>query len=151
MRIAVRDLALAVLRSRVLTLPHVAHVATAIELGILPSAAPVKGDATHARAMQGLHDAMGSALEALDLAAHEYAAMGGRLSGAELESWFTAMDGLPKFPDRDFAARLASLRKSLRAAEDGEPAEGAYSLGLFASGTLLGLLRGQTPKSPSGL
>jgi len=137
-RVAVRDLTLAALRRRVLTLPHVADVATAIRHGIEPENAGVTGNASYARALEGLLAALDVALNALDLAAREYSAVGGRLAPDELAHCLAALEGLP--PGGRIAARASDLRKSLRAAVDGETEGGMHVLGLIASGALLGLL-----------
>jgi hypothetical protein len=147
-RAAVRDLTYTALRSRVLTLPHLADVAAAIEHGIRPEPAARSGSSPKL-ASEGLCDAMLQALIALDVAAREYLAIGGHLSGAELDRWLTAIDALPEVVNRDIDKRLASLKKTLQAAESDAESEGTYVLGLLASGALLGLLEGApTPSAP---
>jgi hypothetical protein len=145
-RAAVRDLTLTAIRSRVLTLPHLASVAAAIEHGIQPAPASLKSSApTARRALEGLREGMAQALRALDLASTEYVAVGGRLSDTELEAWLVAIDALPEIADAEIHRLLGSLKKTLHAAEGSEVAEGTYVLGLLASGTLLGLLKGSDP------
>lgn len=139
-RIAVCELTLTALRTRVLTLPHLADVALAIENGIRPPADMPRSAPTTRRAMEGLRDGMARALVALDLASREYVTVGGRLSEMELEGWLGAIDSLPEVGDAEIERRLASLKKTLHAAEGSEVAEGTYVLGLLASGTLIGLL-----------
>ena len=139
-RAAVRDLALTALRSRILTPTHLVHVAIAIENGVDPEFAQSSNRSSHSRALEGLQDAMLPAIQALDLAARGYAAMGGRVSRPEIDSWMEALAAMPPLPGDVLAEPLASLRKSLRAAQDGDSAQGSYSLGLIASGALLGLL-----------
>ena len=135
-----RDLALTALRSRILTPIHLVHVAIAIANGLDPENATAESPTSHARARDGLCDALLPAIQAIDLAARAYGVRGGRLSQVEIESWMAALDAMPPAGDKGFSERLAALRKSLRAAQDGRSPDGAYELGLIASGVLIGLL-----------
>jgi hypothetical protein len=144
LRQAVCQLALTAFRSRVLTLPHVASVVSAIEHGIDPARAGARTDlpAARALALEGLRQALSRALTALDLAAREYASVGGRLAGNEVDEWLRALDAMPEIDGGEIEARIAAIRKTLQAAESEEAAEGTYVLGLLASGVLLGLQEG---------
>ena len=135
-----RDLALTALRSRILTPIHLVHVAIAVANGLDPDPAAGQSPASHARAREGLCDALLPAIHALELAARAYAVRGGRLSQNEIESWMAALDAMPPVGGDDVSERIASLRKSIRAAQDGRSANGTYELGLIASGALIGLL-----------
>ena len=139
-RAAVRELTLTALRSRVLTLPHLADVAAAIMNGIQAPVGVAGAAPTTRKAVEGLREGMAQAVAALELATREYVAVGGRLSEAELELWLGAIDSLPEAGDAEVERRLAALEATLHAAEGGEATEGTYVLGLLASGTLIGLL-----------
>jgi hypothetical protein len=84
-RTAVRNLTLHALQSRLLTATHVASVTKAVGLGLGDA---LKGPAQHVRdaasqAAEGFGDAATKALHALELAAREFTAHGGRLSPGE--------------------------------------------------------------------
>jgi hypothetical protein len=148
-REAVRDLTLTALRSRVLTLPHVASVANAIAHGIDPTRAQSKSaPRTSQEALEGLREAVGKALVALDIAAREYVAVGGRLSCDELEEWMRAIEAMSRIGGAEIERRVAELRTTLHAAESDEAAEGTYVLGLLSSGALLGLLEAAPRPAP---
>jgi hypothetical protein len=138
-RAAVRDLTLTALRRRVLTLPHLADVASAIGNGIQPAPSDDRGTTTIRRALEGLREGMTRALTALDLASREYVSIGGRMSGEELQRWMMAMESLPEIGDEEIAKLLESLRETLASAVSAEISEGTHELGLLASGALLGL------------
>jgi hypothetical protein len=84
-RTAVRNLTLHALQSRMLTASHVASVTKAVGLGLGDA---LKGPAQHVRnaaaqAAEGFGEAASKALHALELAAREFTAHGGRLSPGE--------------------------------------------------------------------
>jgi hypothetical protein len=139
-RAAVRDLALTALRSRLLTPIHLVPVAIAVANGLDPETATARSPTSHARAREGLCDALFPALRALELATRAYAARGGYLSHAEVESWTAALDAMPSIGDPRVAEQVGALRKSIGAAGNGRSSEGGYELGLLASGALLGIL-----------
>ena len=68
-RVAVRDLALTALRSRLLTPIHLVHVAIAVANGLDPDTATARSPASHARARECIFDALLPAILALDMAA----------------------------------------------------------------------------------
>jgi len=138
-RAAVRDLTLVALRRRLLTLPHLADVVSAIGNGIQPAATNPAGKATIQRALEGLREGMARALTAIELASREYVSVGGRLSGAELQGWMAAMESLSEIGDPEIARLLASLKETLASAESDDISEGTRELGLLSSGALLGL------------
>jgi len=137
-----RELTLTALRSRVLTLPHVAAVAIAIANGIDPAkvSSPSRAPASRSRAQEGLVEAVIKALTALDVATQEYVSVGGRICAAEAGEWLAALEAIGAIDGKELAARLATLEKALRAAESAESAETSYALALLASGALLGLI-----------
>lgn len=144
-RRAMCDLAVNALRSRVLTLPHVASVTAAIAHGIDPASVEraARTPASHSLALEGLLDAVSLALRAIEVAACEYLKVGGRLSPAEVCEWECALDTLAGMQPTTLAARIAGLRETIHATESEEIDEGSYVLSLLASGTLLGLLEGE--------
>ena len=71
-RIAVRDLTLSALQSRDLTVQHLTNVANAIRAGIEPENPRDMDKATYRQALEGLCDAVISALGALDLESREH-------------------------------------------------------------------------------
>jgi hypothetical protein len=142
-----RELTLAALRSRVLTLPHVAAVAVAIAHGIDPAkvSSPAPAPVSRSRAQEGLVQAVIKALAALDIAIQEYVSVGGRIGAAEIGEWLAALEAIGAIDGQELAARLATLEKTLRAAESADSAETSYALALLASGALLGLIEADRP------
>lgn len=158
-REAVRDVALAALRSRLLTAEHIAAVARTIGEGIgsvdVTPTAPVRE--TYRGAWQGLEEAVGLALHALEVAAREFAEGRARLSPEERErildeiaqmerSLASGWDHRQRIPE-SLQARIAAVTDSLRRAvaseppPSGEPAalDAGRVLTFVASGVLLGL------------
>lgn len=168
-REAVRDLARHALRSHLLTAGHIAMVARAVGQGIdssdiLPTA-PVRE--THQGAWAGLEDALGEALQAVELAAREFAEGRALLPQAEcaraleelagmdrslVEGW-----GYPRTVPASLRERIASTAMLLRRAPGGAtppaamPDAGAEDGGILAfvaSGVLLGLSEASRPSLP---
>jgi hypothetical protein len=158
-REAVRDVALAALRSRMLTAAHIAAVARTIGEGIasveVTPTAPVRE--TYRGAWQGLEEAVGRALHALELAACEFAQGRARLTPQERErileeiaqmerSLSNGWNHRHRIPD-SLQARIAATTRHLRQAVASELPEGGEAaahdagriLSLVASGVLLGL------------
>jgi hypothetical protein len=168
-REAVRDVALTALRSRMLTAAHIAAVARTIGEGIasveVTPTAPVRE--TYRGAWQGLEDAVGRALHALELAAREFAQGRARLTREERERMLEEIDRMERslssgwdhrhrIPD-SLRAHVAATMGHLRQAVASEAPEGDEAaardagsiLSLVASGVLLGLgdALGDTPRS----
>jgi hypothetical protein len=158
-REAVRDVALTALRSRLLTADHIAAVAKTIGEGIgsvdVTPTAPVRE--TYRGAWQGLEEAVGQALHALEVAAREFAQGRARLTPAERErilgeiaqmenSLASGWNNRHRIPD-SLQARIATVSEYLRQAvatdapAGGEPAahDAGKVLSFVASGVLLGL------------
>ena len=154
-RIAVRDLAVGALRSRLLSIRQVARVARAIAHGIDPSQAGSRYSrkSTASGAIQGLVDAIEVALHALEVAAREFGALGGRFAPEDgsvvedldaLEQVLRDLTSQPQAPDL-LGARIHRLRGHFHIIVSSEASEGDHILGLLASGALLGLLEGAQP------
>lgn len=158
-REAVRDVALDALRSRLLTARHIAAVARTIGEGIgsadVTPTAPVRE--TYRGAWQGLEEAVGRALHALELAAREFAEGRARITPAEREQILAEIGQMERslasgwshdhrIPD-SLKARITAVTGYVRQAvthEDsavGEAAalEAGRVLSFVASGVLLGL------------
>ena len=158
-REAVRDVALDALGSRMLTAAHIAAVAKTIGEGIasveVTPTAPVRE--TYRGAWQGLEEAVGRALHALELAAREFAQGRARLTPQERErilaeiaqmehSLSAGWDHRQRIPD-SLQARIAATAGHLRQAVASEAPAGGEAmandagrvLSLVGSGVLLGL------------
>jgi hypothetical protein len=158
-REAVRDVALDALGSRMLTAAHIAAVARTIGEGIasveVTPTAPVRD--TYRGAWQGLEEATGRALRALELAAREFAQGRARLTPDERErilaeimqmerSLSSGWDHRHRIPD-SLQARIAATVGHLRQAVASEAPAGGEApahdagcvLSFVASGVLLGL------------
>ena len=157
-REAVRDVALTALRSRLLTAGHIAAVAKTIGEGIgsvdVTPTAPVRE--TYRSAWQGLEEALGQALHALEVAAREFAEGRAALTRDEREqllseigrmevSLASGWDYRKRIPE-SLQARIAAVTGHLRQAVaterpvSGEAARDAGRvLSFVASGVLLGL------------
>jgi len=98
-REAIRDITLHALRSHLLTAGHIATVARTVGEGIRSSeveAVSLAGSETRHGAWEGLEDAVGQALLAVELAARQFVAGRGSLEPAEREqalAEFAAMAG----------------------------------------------------------
>jgi hypothetical protein len=127
-RTAVRDVALTALRSRLLTAEHIAAVAKTIGEGIgsvdVTPTAPVRE--TYRSAWQGLEEAVGEALHALEAASREFAEGRAALTPAERErlladiarmeqSLASGWDHRKRIPD-SLQARIAAVTGLLRQA-----------------------------------
>jgi hypothetical protein len=151
-RKAVRELSLAALRSRVLSVRHVARVASAVAQGIDPrqfeGRTPAQPGRGTAQAAEGLIDTIDVALCALEVAAREFVTLGGRLhagADAELEELDAVSRSLTGLVPRNargssLGARIDCLRGHIRLVISSEENEGEQVLGLLATGALLGLL-----------
>ena len=128
-RVAVRDLTLHALRSRMLTAAHLADVTKAVAEGIAGTAGEPAAQAREAarHAFTGLAEAVSKALFALELAAREFAEGSGRLGRAEAEGLLAEIATLEKAlgegwrhdhapPPSDVGERLAALSAHLRRA-----------------------------------
>jgi hypothetical protein len=148
-----RELTLTALRSRVLTLPHVAAVALAIANGIDPAriGAPAPMPASRSLAQEGLLQAIAKALTALDVATHEYVSVGGRICAAEVGEWLAALEAIGAIDGKELAGRVTTLKQALSSAESPEAAESSYALALLASGALLGLIEADRPAPAKSL
>lgn len=158
-REAVRDVALDALRSRLLTARHIAAVAKTIGEGIgsadVTPTAPVRE--TYRGAWQGLEEAVGQALHALELAAREFAEGRARLTPAECERLLDEIGEMERslasgwnrhhrIPD-SLQARIAAVTDCLRRAVTSEGSgageaaalDAGRVLSFVASGVLLGL------------
>jgi hypothetical protein len=159
-RKAVHDLTLHALRSRALTVEHIACVARTVGEGIesadLAQTVPVRQ--THAGAWAGLEDAVDEALLALELAAREFPEGYARLAPGEHEQMLAQVAQMEHSLGARWAhghnvppalkSRITSVTEVLRNAAAGE---GSSSLGpdaafgaervlaLVASGVLVGL------------
>lgn len=158
-REAVRSLTLHALRSRPLTAGHIATVARTVGQGIessdLPPTAPVRE--THLGAWAGLADAVGRALQAVELAARELAEGRAGLSGPDRDRLLAEVASLERSLDEgwgrhrgvppDFKSRMASTASLLRQAPpcQGEPRPAirpdaaCEAFSFVASGILVGL------------
>lgn len=158
-REAVRDLTLHALRSRPLSAAHIATVARTVCEGIessdLPPTAPVRE--THLGAWAGLGDAVGQALQAVELAARELAQGRAGLAGpdrerlleevARLERSLEEVWGRHRSVPGDLKSQIASAASYLRQAPPclAEPASATgadaacEAFSFVASGILVGL------------
>lgn len=156
-REAVRDVALTALRSRLLTAEHIAAVAKTIGEGIgsvdVTPTAPVRE--TYRSAWQGLEEAVGQALHALEVAAREFAEGRAALTADERdrmlagigrmeESLASGWDHRKRIPD-SLRVRIAALTGQLNQAAASETAAAGHGgrdagrvLAVAASGVLLG-------------
>lgn len=158
-REAVRDVALNALRSRLLTAEHIAAVAKTIGEGIdsvgVTPVAPVRED--YRSAWQGLEEATGLALHALEMAAREFAEGRACLMPGERErileevarmerSMASGWYHRQRLP-ASLATRIEAVAGHLRRAAACEPPPGVEPVALdagrilsfIASGVLLGL------------
>lgn len=159
-REAVRDLTLHALRSRFLTVSHIAVVARTVGCGIesseVPPTAPVRE--TNRGAWAGLEDAVGQALQAVEIATRQFAEGRARLSPEERERALAEVQHLertlregwehPRAVSAPLQARIASVIALLREAAIDAPAgpvpaaprtDSDGMLSVVASGVLLGL------------
>jgi hypothetical protein len=158
-RESIRSLALHALRSRPLSAAHIATVARTVCQGIessdLPPTAPVRE--AHLGAWAGLEDAVGQALQAVELAARELAEGRAGLAGPDRDRLLEEVALLERSLDEgwerhrgvppDLKARIASATAHLRQAPPclakpalaigADPACEAFSF--VASGILVGL------------
>ena len=156
-REAVRNLTLHALRSRPLSAAHIATVARTVCQGIessdLPPEALVLG--THLGAWAGLEDAVGQAVQAVELAAREFAEGRAGLAGPDRDRLLEEVALLARSLDEGWGrhrgvppalkSRIASAASLLRQAPPC-PTEPAPALGaafeafsFVASGILVGL------------
>lgn len=159
-REAVHDLTLHALRGRLLTAAHIARVARTVGEGIessnLPRFAPVRE--THRGAWEGLEDAVGEALRALEVAAREFAEGRASLAPGERDQMLAEIaemehslgegwNGALSIP-ASLHARITAVTALLRQAAATGPAAKALpeatpqaggALSFIASGVLLGL------------
>jgi len=158
-REAVRDVALKALRSRLLTAHHIAAVAKTIGEGIgsvdVTPTSSVRE--TYRGAWQGLEEAVGRALHALELAAREFAEGRARLTPAGRDQILAEIAQLElslasgwnhdhRIPE-SLKARIAAVTGYVRQAVTDEGTAGGESaafeagrdLSFVASGVLLGL------------
>jgi adenine-specific DNA methylase len=163
-REAVRGLALHALRGHRLTVSHIAVVARTVGRGIESSAAPSGATAREAckSAWAGLEDAVGEALQAVQIAAREFSEGQAWLAAADRDRLLADIGQLeralleggdyPRKLSAPLRSRIAGVRAILQAAAPAEagtgPANGPTDapLSLVASGVLLGLAeRGGRP------
>lgn len=163
-RMAIREVALKALRSRPLTAGHIAAVARTIGEGIgsveVTPTPPVRE--TYRGAWQGLEEAVGEAIHAIEVAAREFAEGRARLTPAEREcilgeiaqmerSLSIGWDHRQSLPD-SLRARITAVTGYLRQAVASEAIANTESgaldagrlLSCVASGVLLGL--GEMPR-----
>jgi len=139
-RIAVRDLTLHALRSRMLTAEHLANVTRAVAEGIAGTAGEPFAQAHEAtrHAFKGLSEAVSKGLLALELSAREFAEGSGRLAPGEAERLLGEIAALEKAlgegwrhehapPPSGVAERLAAVSAHLRRAV-GDAAPGVATL-----------------------
>jgi len=155
-REAVRDVALTALRSRQLTAAHIAAVARTIGEGIgsvdVTPTAPVRD--TYRSAWQGLEEAVGQALHALEVGAREFAEGRATLTQEERETLLDEIGRMEeslasgwnhrkRIPD-SLRPRIAAVTGHLRQAVATDPAvasgrtrDARRVLSVVASGVLL--------------
>ncbi len=139
-RIAVRDLTLHALRSRMLTAEHLANVTKAVAEGIAGTAGEPFEQARAAtrHAFTGLSEAVSKGLLALELSAREFAEGSGRLAPSEAERLLGEIAALEKTlgegwrhdhapPPTEVAERLAAVATHLKRAV-GDAVPGAATL-----------------------
>lgn len=161
-RVAVRELALHALRGHALTAAHVATVARTVGAGIRSSqpAREATGRGTRRGAWAGLEDAVGLALQAVELAIREAAAGRAPMSGEERERMRLELAQLgrslragwepPNLVPGALASRIALLDSLLGQVEarasPATPNDESAALAVLASAILLRLT--EAPRRP---
>jgi len=167
-REAVRDLTLHALRGRLLTAAHIATVVRTVGEGIESSGISRIAPARETRrgAWAGLEDAVGQALQAVELATREVAEGRAPLSAGEREQLLAELAQMerslgkgwenPRVVPASLKRRIASLTALLQRAGVADPSaglaqgnvpSGSGNLAFLASGVLLGLT--EEPRRPS--